>query len=287
MGILYVVGTPIGNLGDISIRALEILKDVDYVACEDTRQSIKIFNHYNIKKKLISYHKYNENSKSNVIIDDLLNGKNIAIITDAGTPCISDPGYILVKKCHENGIKVLAIPGACAAISSLSVSGIDTSHFTFIGFLPTENSKLIKELHNIKESFVDTFVIYESPKRILKLFSKLIELFPNSLVYISSDLTKIYEKGYYGKIEEIYEQLKQNDKIDKGEYVIILNKNKIISEIDKEDNITIEAEILDIIIKQKCTIKDAIDFLKNTKKYKKNELYAASLDLKNTINKIK
>ena len=286
MGLLYVVGTPIGNLNDISFRALEILKSVDYIACEDTRQSLKLLNHYNIKKRLVSYHKFNEKSKSDTIIKDLLDDKNVAIITDAGTPCISDPGYVLIKKCHENGIKVLAIPGPCAAIASLSVSGIDSSEFSFIGFLPIDNSDLNKKLQMIKDNKSNTFIIYESPKRILKLFSKLIEYFPECLVFVSSDLTKIHENGYYGKINYVYEQLQKNEKTDKGEYVIILSINKENVDSKKEDDISIESQIVDILIKRKCSIKEAIEELKNVKKYKKNELYDASLNLKKTLSKL-
>ncbi len=286
MGILYVVGTPIGNLNDITFRAVDVLKNVDYIACEDTRQSLKLLNHYDIKKKLVSYHKFNENSKSEVVLNDLLSGKNIALISDAGTPCISDPGYVLIRKCHENGITVLAIPGACATIASLSISGIDTSDFSFIGFLPTEKSKLVEKLNKIKEDSINTFVIYESPKRILKLFSKLIDIFPNCLVYVASDLTKIHEKGYYGTIELVYKELTMNEKIEKGEYVIIIHKNNKREIEEQINNLSIESMIIDVIIKKKCTIKEAIEELRKSNNYKKNELYSASLNLKNIISKI-
>ena len=226
MGTLYVVGTPIGNLGDITLRALEILKSVDYIACEDTRQSLKLLNHFDIKKKLVSYHKFNENGKSDTIIDDLIEGKEVAIITDAGTPCISDPGYILVKKCHENNIPVIAIPGASAVISSLSISGMDTSNFSFVGFLPIDNKKFKEEIEKIKNNPIDTVVIYESPKRLIKLFSKLVIEFPNSNVYIASDLTKVHERGFFGEIEKVYDLIRNDSNIEKGEYAIVLEKKK-------------------------------------------------------------
>jgi 16S rRNA (cytidine1402-2'-O)-methyltransferase len=279
MGTLYVVGTPIGNLGDITFRAIEILNNVDYIACEDTRQSLKLLNHYEIKKRLVAYHKFNESNKSNVIINDLINGKNVAVITDAGTPCISDPGYVLIKKCHENNIKVIAIPGASAVVSSLSVSGIDTSKFAFVGFLPTDNSKMKEELQQIKESSINTFVIYESPKRILKLFSKLMEFFPHSLVYVASDLTKIHERGFYGEIEDVYNILKDDENIEKGEYAIIINKHlEERKEVEKER--TIEGLLIDIMINNKCSLKEAINILNNSSNLKKNEIYNASLNLK-------
>lgn len=279
MGILYVVATPIGNLGDISLRALEVLKSVDIIACEDTRQTLKLLNHFEIKKKLVAYHKFNEIGKSTSLVNDLKNGLNIAIVTDAGTPCISDPGYILVKEARENNIEVIAIPGASAVVSALSVSGLDTSKFSFIGFLSTDNTKFNEEIDNIKNSTINTFVIYESPKRIVKLFSKLVECFPNSKVYIASDLTKIHERGFFGRIEDVYETIKNDPNIEKGEYAIVLQKED--KKEQKEESITLEALIVDTMIKNKCNIKDAINKLcENNKNIKKNELKEASLNIK-------
>lgn len=282
MGILYVVGTPIGNLNDISFRALEVLKSVDYIACEDTRQSLKLLNHFEIKKKLVAYHKFNENEKSKTIIDDLLNGMSVAIVTDAGTPCISDPGYILVKKAHENNIQVIAIPGASAVVSALSVSGIDTSQFSFIGFLPIDNKKFNDEITKMLESKIRTFVIYESPKRIIKLFSKLVDIFPHSLVYVASDLTKIHERGFYGYIEDVFSTLLNDSNVERGEYAIVLNKYENEKKIDqKEDDLSIEALLIDIMVKNKIGLKDAIGVLNsNCEKYSKNDIYDASLTLK-------
>lgn len=282
MGILYVIGTPIGNLNDISFRALEVLKSVDYIACEDTRQSLKLLNHFKIKKKLVAYHKFNENEKSKTIIDDLLNGLSVAIVTDAGTPCISDPGYILVKKAHENNIQVIAIPGASAVVSALSVSGIDTSQFSFIGFLPIDNKKFNDEITKMLESKIRTFVIYESPKRIIKLFSKLVDIFPHSLVYVASDLTKIHERGFYGYIEDVFSTLLNDPNVERGEYAIVLNKYENEKKIDqKEDDLSIEALLIDIMVKNKIGLKDAIGVLNsNCEKYSKNDIYDASLTLK-------
>lgn len=278
MGILYVVSTPIGNLGDISFRAIEVLNNVDIIACEDTRQSLKLLNHYNIKKKLVAYHKFNEINKSKSLIEELKKGLNIAIVTDAGTPCISDPGYILIKEAHLNNIEVIAIPGASAAISALSISGIDTTHFSFIGFFSTDNTKFNEEINIIKESKINTFVIYESPKRIVKLFSKLVNIFPNSLVYIASDLTKIHERGFFGSIEDVYNQIINDPNIEKGEYVIILQKQDVFKEEKKE--ITIEGLIVDTIVKNNCTVKEAVEILSNNSDIKKNKIKEASLNLK-------
>ena len=284
MGILYVVATPIGNLNDITIRALDILKNVDIIACEHTRQSLKLLNHYNIKKKLVSYHKFNEKEKSISLIEDLKNGLNIAIVTDAGTPCISDPGYILVREAHLNNIEVIAIPGASASVSALSVSGLDTKEFSFIGFLPTDNTKFNIEIEKMKENRINTFVIYESPKRIVKLFSKLILLFPTSQVYIASDLTKIHERGFFGKIEEVYNIIKEDPNIEKGEYVIILEKKDSTKE--QREDISFEALIVDTMIKNNCSIKDAINTISdNNKNIKKNDLKESSLNIKKLFDK--
>ncbi|MBR4672218.1 MAG: 16S rRNA (cytidine(1402)-2'-O)-methyltransferase [Bacilli bacterium] len=282
MGNLYVVATPIGNLQDITLRALDVLRNVDYIACEDTRQTIKLLNHYEIKKKLVAYHKFNELSKSNFIIDDLKKGMDIAIVTDAGTPCISDPGYILIRKAREEGINVFALPGASAVVSALSVSGIDTTNFAFIGFLPTDNTKFNEEIDRIKDLSINTFVLYESPKRIVKLFNKLTTIFESATVYIASDLTKIHERGFYGKIEDVYEQIKNDANIEKGEYAIVIEKKD--KKVVEEGSISIEAMIVDTIVKNNCSVKEAIKKLnENNKKLKKNDIYEASLKLKDLL----
>lgn len=283
MGTLYIVATPIGNLEDITFRALDVLKSVDIIACEDTRQSLKLLNHYNIKNKLIAYHKFNERGKSSSIIEDLKSGKDVAVITDAGTPCISDPGYILVKEAQENGIKVLGIPGASATVTALSISGLDTSEFSFIGFLSTDNTKFNNQIEKMQKSLINTFIIYESPKRIVKLFEKLKDYFPRSYVFIASDLTKLHERSFYGRIEKVYDEIKNDPNIEKGEYAIILEKQGNIEE-EKEDVISLEALLIDTMVKEKCSSKDAIKSIcEKNKKIKKNDLYEASLNLKNII----
>ena len=284
MGDLFVVATPIGNLGDITYRAIDILNFVDIIACEDTRQSLKLLNHYNIKKKLVAYHKFNEKNKSKSLINDLLDGKNIAIITDAGTPCISDPGYVVIKEAQERGIKVFGIPGASACITALSVSGIDTSEFSFIGFLPTDNTKFKNQLDKIQNSLINTFVIYESPKRIVKLMEKLCDLFPNANVFIASDLTKIHERSFYGKINDVFNIISNDPNIEKGEYVIILEKNEMTQDVKEEFSFTLEAMLVDTMVKEKCSIKSAIKIIcEKNKNIKKNDLYSASLNLKSII----
>ena len=283
MGTLYVVATPIGNLNDISKRALDTLTEVDLVACEDTRQSIKLLNHYDIKNKLISYHKFNEKDKSVSIVDDLINGKNVALISDAGTPCISDPGYNLVKLARDNGIEVIGIPGCSATVTALSVSGLSTSSYSFLGFLSNDTSKFNKELDLMHKSLINTFIIYESPKRLVKLVKTLKDEFPHSMIYIASDLTKIHERGFYGDIDTVYNTIKEDPNIEKGEYVIILEKHdeEVLSH---EEEISIEALLVDTMIKKGISLKGAINYLNdNNKELKKNDIYKASLNLKDLL----
>lgn len=287
MGTLYVVATPIGNLNDVSKRTLEVLENVDLIAAEDTRQTIKLLNHYDIKKKMVAYHKFNENSKSNSIIDDLLSDKDVALVSDAGTPCISDPGYKLVNLARKNGVNVIGIPGPSASVTALSISGLDTSSFSFLGFLPTDNKKLKDELEKIKNSEIRTFVIYESPKRLVKLIEKLKDCFRESNVLIASDLTKLHERCFFGSIEEVYDLIKDDPKIEKGEYVIILEKKDSEKKESLEIDLSIEALLIDKIIKENCNMKDAVRSLSDeVKSLKKNQIYEASLNLKKIMERI-
>ncbi len=283
MGTLFIVATPIGNLSDFSIRGIETLKNCDYILAEDTRQTVKLLNHFDVKNKMVSYHKYNEEKRKQSIIDDLKSGKTIALVSDAGTPCISDPGYILVKHARKNNIKVVAIPGCSALVAALSVAGLDTSSFTFYGFVPTEN-KLKKELfYDIKHSNVKTKVVYESPKRIIKFLMELLHEIPGCVVCVASEITKIHESYEYGKIKDVYEKMKNNPDSLKGEYVILIQNEK---EEEKENEMSIEAMLMDVIVKERCTIKDAIKILSEKQKdISKKDIYNASLNLKDILKK--
>ena len=281
-GTLYVVATPIGNLSDISKRALDILKDVDLIACEDTRQTIKLLNHYEIKNKLISYHKFNEKTKSLSIVDDLINGKDVALVSDAGTPCISDPGYNLVKEAREKGINVIGIPGCSATVTALSVSGLAVTNFSFIGFLSNDTSKFNEEIDLMHTSKINTFIIYESPKRLVKLVTRLNEEFIDSNIYIASDLTKIHERGFFGKTSEVLKTIKEDPNIEKGEYVVVLEKKD--EEVVSDNEYSLEALLVDTMVKNNINLKDAIKYLNdNNKNIKKNDIYKASLNLKDLI----
>lgn len=214
-GKLYVVSTPIGNLGDVTLRALETLKNVDIIACEDTRHTLQLLNHFEIKKPLVSYHQHSKDSQIEQIISSILEGKNVAVVTDAGTPGISDPGEILIREALKNDIEIEPIPGVSAAITALSISGLSTDEFVFIGFLPHKKGRQTKlrELATINR----TIILYESPFRIVKLLKELLEFVGDRQVSVSRELTKKFEATYRGKISEILPEIKE-----KGEFVVII-----------------------------------------------------------------
>ena len=281
MGTLYVVATPIGNLNDMTKRAIETLKEVDIILCEDTRTSLKLLNHFDIKNKLVSYHKFNEQEKTSSIIKDLKQNKNIALISDAGTPCISDPGYILVKKAREENINVIGIGGISAVITALSISGLNSDKFTFQGFFPRETkdkNKLIKELET---SNINTHIFYESPKRIIKTLEYIKENLGNIKVSVSRELTKLHEKTYQGNIKEVLEELKTDEKSSLGEYTFIIEKE---IKIEEKENLSIEALLIDKMIKNNISLKDAITLLnKENDNLSKKDIYNASLNLKDIL----
>ena len=283
MGTLYVVATPIGNLNDMTKRAIETLKEVDIILCEDTRTSMKLLNNFNIKNKLMSYHKYNEQEQTKNIIKLLKQDKNIAIITDAGTPCISDPGYILVKEARENNITVIPIGGISALITALSASGIETDKFTFQGFFPRETKEKTKLLEELNKTTIKVHIFYESPKRIIKTLEYLKNNLDIEKISIFKELTKLHEKNYYGTLEEVLNKLQNEEKTNQGEYTFII---KTKQKQEKEQNISLEALIIDKLIKEQKTIKEIVEILnKANKNISKKDLYNASLNLKQILKK--
>tara|TARA_X000000368_G_C22704288_1_gene568152 strand:+ start:24 stop:674 length:651 start_codon:yes stop_codon:yes gene_type:complete len=216
------VPTPIGNLGDITFRAIETLKSVDIILAEDTRTSLKLLKHYKINSKIESYHMHNEHKKADSIINKISEGNTIALISDAGTPSISDPGFLLVRECIKNNIEVECLPGATALITALVISGLPSDKFLFEGFLPAKKgrTKRLKELSNEKK----TIIFYESPHRILKTLKDFSDYFsPEKQVSVSREITKIYEETFRGTIEESIEHFEKNKP--KGEFVIVLSTN--------------------------------------------------------------
>jgi len=219
-GKLYIISTPIGNLSDISPRALEILSSVNLIAAEDTRVSRKLLNHYKIKNKLISYNDFNENFKAKSLLDLLKNDKNIAVISDAGTPCISDPGYRIVNMALMNNIKVISIPGATSLIAALSISGLPSDKFFFEGFLPKK--KGLNKRMKILSKLDATIIIFESPKRVVKTLNKILDFMGDRVISLCKEITKIHETTYFGKISEVLDKISQNTI--KGEFVVMVAK---------------------------------------------------------------
>lgn len=218
-GVLYVVSTPIGNLEDITLRALNVLRNVDIIACEDTRHSLKLLNYYEIKKHLISYHSYNEKNSTGGIIKLLDEGRSVALISDGGTPAISDPGNMLIKECIDNNFKVIPVPGASAFLTLLVSSGFKTDNFFFSGFLSVKVGKRKKQLEELKKTET-THIIYESPYRLLKLIENIGEIFNDKQICIGKELTKINERVIIGNVNEVKEIL-ANEKI-AGEFIILI-----------------------------------------------------------------
>lgn len=222
MALFYVIATPIGNMGDITLRALETLKSVDLVLCEDTRETGKILHKYDIKKPTMSYHAQSKLAKTDKIFELLREGKNLALVSDAGTPGISDPGAMLISKIKEElpEVQVVPIPGASAVITALSASGLPTHEFTFLGFLPHKKGRetLFKEIAESKR----TMVFYESPHRILKTLEALVKFCPNKKVCIARELTKMYEEIKTDSAENLFAYLTKNPVKQKGEFTVLV-----------------------------------------------------------------
>tara|TARA_B100000989_G_scaffold278810_1_gene240914 strand:- start:586 stop:1428 length:843 start_codon:yes stop_codon:yes gene_type:complete len=269
---LYLVSTPIGNLGDLTIRALEILKKSDLILCEDTRVSIKLLNHYNIKTQLLSFHKFNERKKTKDVIIELIGGKIISLISDAGTPAISDPGKILIKECISNDIPVIPIPGASSVITSLSITGF-SDKFIFYGFLEEKKNKLSKELEFLSK--IDcSIIIFIPPKKLIKNLETVIKFFNKREIVLCREMTKLHEEFVRCKVED----LKKIKIYDKGELTIVISELK---EIIKPFGFLTESDkkIIKKMHKKK-SIKDIIKYFSN-KKIPKKIIYDYCLKLKN------
>ncbi|MFB0972807.1 MAG: 16S rRNA (cytidine(1402)-2'-O)-methyltransferase [Neofamilia sp.] len=267
---IYICPTPLGNLEDITIRTLKVLKKVDLIACEDTRVSRKLLNRYNIKRNLTSYHNFNYKSKIPEFLDMLSTGKTIAIITDAGMPGISDPGYEIIKACIDSKIKVNVLPGPSAFVVALVASGLNTDRFTFIGFLPEKSSQRKKELNSIKK-YKETLIFYEAPHRISDTLGDIYEIFGNRKVSICRELTKLYEEIIRDDLSHIIQNI---DHITiKGEFVIVVEGyEEEIVEVDTK------SELMSLI-SQGYTKKEAIKMVSEKFNLRKNEVYESSLEI--------
>lgn len=271
-GILYIVATPIGNLEDITLRAIRILESADLIAAEDTRQTLKLLNHLQISKQLISYHRHNEEIKTEFLIKELKKGKDVALVSDAGTPGISDPGEEIIRKCIEENIKIVPVPGACAMINALIASGISTKEFEFLGFLPI-NKKLRKnKLEEIKNAN-KTVILYEAPHKLLHTLEDLKEIINDRKIVLARELTKIHEEFIRGDINLLLDKAEEI----KGEIVLIIEANKNEKENDFA-KLSIE-EQYNLYKEQGLDKKDIIKKIAKNKNVNKNEIYQKFIDI--------
>ena len=285
-GKLYVVATPIGNLSDLSPRAIEVLNEVDLIASEDTRNTGILLNHFDIHKPQVANHKFNERQAVDRLVGDLLSGKSIAVVSDAGTPCINDPGFVLVEAASKAGIEVYGIPGCSAVTTAVSISGLPSDSFTFMGFFPREGKDVSGLFDYIKGNRTELYIFYESPKRIIDTMKKIAEDFPNAKIALCNDLTKIHEHVYRGTSKEVLDEIIQNPKTEKGEYCFCMYVEKT-AEKEKEASLSLEAMLTETCIKRGCSLKEAISVLSSDKSVSasKKEIYNASLNLKNLFNR--
>ncbi|MCX8031114.1 MAG: 16S rRNA (cytidine(1402)-2'-O)-methyltransferase [Thermodesulfovibrionales bacterium] len=271
-GQLFIVATPIGNLEDITLRALRILKEVDFIAVEDTQHSQKLLNHYNISKPLISYWSEKEKTKADKIIEKIKSGQSCALISDAGTPGISDPGYLLIQKAIAEGISIIPVPGPCGAIAALSVSGLPTKEFSFIGFLPAKRSERLKKLHEL--SFEKrTIIFYEAPHRLIESLSDLLEVLGDRAAVVAKELTKLYEEVIRGNISDLIKEL-ETKKIS-GEFIIIISgKEKEFKNTKSLDEAIKEVKIL---MKKGLSRKEAVRKVSMDYTLSRRDLYEKSI----------
>jgi len=276
-GKLYLIATPIGNLDDITLRAIKTIESVDIIAAEDTRQTGKLLKHLNISKPMIIYHRHNEDTKKEELVNLLMEGKNIGVITDAGTPGISDPGEVLVKRAIDEGIQVIPIPGACALINALIASGLNTREFVFYGFISNDN-KLRENTFNDMKRQNKTIILYEAPHRLSKIIEDIKSHFGDIYIVIAKELTKIYETFIRGRISEV-EKVLENPK---GEYIVLFEvnaKSEEEQEIDKVNELTMD-EQYEYYKKQGMDKKEIIKQIAKNHKVNKNEIYKKFIDKK-------
>lgn len=298
-GTLYVVATPIGNLSDISPRALDVLRSVRLILAEDTRHSKRLLQRYSIDVPTLSFHKFNERTRAGQVIRQMLEEQvDVAVISDAGTPCISDPGGEIVRLAREDGIPVIGVSGPSAIITAVSVSGLPAAEFTFLGFLPRERGGQKEAFQAIRQRKLSTFVVYESPLRIRALAAALAEEFPQAKVCFCCELTKIHERSYYGGISDVAAQLESDPVAERGEYTVVVHVGH--GEQDErgeghglalagpdgsgqpssDSAPGLEALLVDAMVKHGWTLKQAVSGVVSEAGIPRNEVYRASLRLK-------
>lgn len=277
-GILYLVATPIGNLSDMTSRAIDTLREADLIAAEDTRNSIKLLNHFEIKTPMTAYHEFNKYDKAEYLVNELLAGKNIALITDAGTPGISDPGEVLVAKCHENAIPVTSLPGCCALISALIISGLPTRRFCFEAFLPADKKERQEIIEELKTE-TRTIIIYEAPHHLVKTLTELRDNLEDRQIAVCKELTKKFETINKTTLSEAVDYYTQNEP--KGEYVLVLSgvdRSKLVL-LEKESwqQMSIE-EHMKLYLDQGIDKKEAMKKVAKDRGITKRDVYQALLE---------
>lgn len=277
-GILYLVATPIGNLSDMTSRAIDTLREVDLIAAEDTRNSIKLLNHFEIKTPMTAYHEYNKYDKADYLINELLGGKNIALITDAGTPGISDPGEVLVSKCHENAVPVTSLPGCCALISALIISGLPTRRFCFEAFLPSDKKERQDIIEELKTE-TRTIIIYEAPHHLVKTLTELRDNLEDRQIAVCKELTKKFETINRTTLSEAVDYYTNNKP--KGEYVLVLSgadKSKLVLEEQLAWQQMSLEEHMNLYLEQGIDKKEAMKKVAKDRGITKRDVYQALLE---------
>ena len=276
IGTLYVVATPIGNLQDITLRAIEVLKKVDRIAAEDTRHSMPLLKHFSINKPILSMHEFNERERLKILLEHLQQGESIALISDAGTPLISDPGFHLVREAKACGIPVVPVPGPCAAIAALSAAGLPTDKFTFEGFLPAKQEACRHRLESLLHEG-RTMIFYEAPHRLLSVLQSMIKVFGGERrAVVARELTKVHETISARTLNELADQFESNPLTQRGEIVIL------VAGIDEEASVTKEvvpAKVLDILLNE-LPLKQAVAMASEITGERKNVLYEMALNKK-------
>ncbi|MBC2714419.1 MAG: 16S rRNA (cytidine(1402)-2'-O)-methyltransferase [Desulfobacteraceae bacterium] len=277
-GTLYIVATPIGNLNDITFRALETFEKVELIAAEDTRHTKKLLAHFNIKSRLVAYHEHNEEQSAKGILEKLKSGSSVALVSNAGTPTVSDPGYRLINTAIKENITVVPIPGVSAAITALSVSGLPSDRFSFIGFLPPKSRKRREWLEQLVD-FASTLIFYESPRRIITVMEDMKEIFGDRYAVLSREMTKMYEEFLRGNLSELVAELKTRPAI-KGEITLLVSGDKIEKPFCFED---IRHQVEEELKKGKTGVLQLARQLSKSYGVSKNMLYDKILELKSTI----
>ena len=268
MGTLYIAATPIGNLNDITLRVIDTLKSVEYIVCEDTRHTVNLLNHFGISKKLISCHEYSSLSKVQDIIDMIEQGSDIAYVSDAGTPAISDPGRMLVHAAREKGINVIGLPGACAGICAYSISGILSKRFVFYGFLSDKAGTMAEEVRSLKSHNMPV-ILYVSPHKLIKTLNLIKDTYPgNVMIYVLRELTKIHEEFIYAPAEDLAKRFAISEP--RGEFVLIIEFIEKKAEIDPAEMI----DKINDLVGQGMSVKDAVKAVSQDSGVPKNKLYS-------------